>query len=73
MVLPRRDALPFDESGLSRAVSGRRCSEVRRLAQPVAAPLLISTAESFSQLVPDRSCWKDAIISGSVIHSSKRN
>ena len=34
---------------------------VHRLAQLVAAPLLISTAEFFSQLVPERSCWKDAI------------
>ena len=61
MVLPRRDALPFDETGPSRAVSGRRSSVVRRLASPDAAPLLIATAESVSQLVADRSCWKDAV------------
>ena len=60
MVLPRRDALPFDENGPSRAISGRRASVVRRLAETVAPPLLVSTAEAVSQLV--RADWKNAAI-----------
>ena len=62
MVLPRQDALPFDEAGPSRAVSGRRSSVLRRLAEMDVPPLLISTAEGVSQLVAHRGHWENSVV-----------
>jgi transcription-repair coupling factor (superfamily II helicase) len=52
MVLPRLDALPFDDVEPSREISGRRASVLRRMAEHREHVLLIATAESLLQRVP---------------------
>jgi transcription-repair coupling factor (superfamily II helicase) len=62
MVLPSWDCLPYDPSGPSRDIMGRRMSVLRRLAGGIARPLVIATAEAVLQRVPPRSLWPGVVM-----------
>jgi transcription-repair coupling factor (superfamily II helicase) len=69
MVFPRWDSLPYDPAGPSREIMGRRASVLRRLAGPLAAPLVIATSEAALQRVPPPGVWAEATMTLRVGHS----
>ncbi|MFC5323425.1 DEAD/DEAH box helicase [Bradyrhizobium oligotrophicum] len=69
LVLPRFDTLPFDDAEPSPEVAGRRAHVLRRLAERVSAPLLISTVEAMLPRVPPPQCWTDACLHVAVAQS----
>src|SRR5690242_6574330 len=62
MVLPRWDSLPYDLTGPSREITGRRASVLRRLAAGLTQPLVIATVEAVLQRVPPRQIWRSATL-----------
>ncbi len=62
MVLPRWDCLPYDAVPPSRDIMGRRASVLRRLAEGIAAPLVIATPDAALQRVPPRGVWQRAVL-----------
>ncbi|MFC7398395.1 TRCF domain-containing protein [Chelatococcus sp. GCM10030263] len=62
MVLPRSDALPYDDGLPSRDVMGRRASVLRRVAQGAGKPLVLAVADAALLRVPPRDVWADATL-----------
>ena len=59
LVFPRWDSLPYDPSGPSRDIMGRRMSVLRRLTGGLERPLLIATPEAVLQRVPPRAVARE--------------
>ncbi|WP_342641524.1 helicase-related protein [Rhodoligotrophos ferricapiens] len=62
LVLPRWDALPYDGGLPAREIMGRRSSVLRRLAEGLPKPLVITTVDAALQRVPYRAIWPDATL-----------
>jgi len=62
LVFPRWDCLPYDPTGPSREIMGRRASVLRRLGAGLPRPLVIATAEAALQRVPPRQVWREATL-----------
>src|SRR4051812_16395341 len=54
---PAWDSLPFDLAPPSAARMGRRAAVLRRLAEGVERPLVVTTAEAMLQRVPPPTAW----------------
>lgn len=62
LVFPRWDCLPYDKTGPSREIMGRRMSVLRRLAMGLNEPLVIATVDALLQRVPPGEIWPSAML-----------